>query len=47
MKREPAIVDTFRNEKGGLIKDVDKLVSSYPRVPITVDCVIFGLIMMN
>lgn len=42
MKREPAVVDTFRNEKGGLIKDVDKLVSSYPRVPITVDCVIFG-----
>lgn len=25
-----------------LIKDVQKLVASYPRVPITVDCVIFG-----
>ena len=25
-----------------LIKDVYKLVESYPRVPITVDCVIFG-----
>lgn len=25
-----------------LIKDVHKLVASYPRVPITVDCVIFG-----
>lgn len=25
-----------------LIKDVHKLVESYPRVPITVDCVIFG-----
>ncbi|MDB5229980.1 MAG: hydrolase [Chitinophagaceae bacterium] len=29
-------------KKDGLIKDVQKLVSSYPRVPITVDCVIFG-----
>lgn len=29
-------------KKEGLIKDVKKLVSSYPRVPITVDCVIFG-----
>src|SRR4051812_42635249 len=25
-----------------LIKDVHELVESYPRVPITVDCVIFG-----
>lgn len=29
-------------ENHSLIKDVFKLVESYPRVPITVDCVIFG-----
>ncbi|MDE3234618.1 MAG: NUDIX hydrolase [Bacteroidota bacterium] len=29
-------------KKEGLITDVHKLVESYPRVPITVDCVIFG-----
>lgn len=34
--------ETFKNSKTGLIKDVEKLVSTYPRVPITVDCVIFG-----
>jgi 8-oxo-dGTP diphosphatase len=38
MKREP---DINRNAVG-LIKDVVKLVDTYPRVPITVDCVIFG-----
>ena len=38
MKREP---DIHRNAVG-LIKDVVKLVGTYPRVPITVDCVIFG-----
>jgi 8-oxo-dGTP diphosphatase len=27
---------------GGLIKDPAKMVATYPRVPITVDCVIFG-----
>ena len=29
-------------QKEALITDVHKLVESYPRVPITVDCVIFG-----
>jgi 8-oxo-dGTP diphosphatase len=38
MKREPHIHRTAV----GLIKDVVKLVDTYPRVPITVDCVIFG-----
>ncbi len=32
---------SFVKEKE-LIKDVKKLVESYPRVPITIDCVIFG-----
>lgn len=30
------------DDRRELIKDVFKLVESYPRVPITVDCVIFG-----
>ena len=34
--------DTAASPGAGLIKDVHKLVASYPRVPITVDCVIFG-----
>jgi 8-oxo-dGTP diphosphatase len=34
--------DTVAAPKAALIKDVQKLVASYPRVPITVDCVIFG-----
>jgi 8-oxo-dGTP diphosphatase len=42
MKKEPAVITDFGNKNGGLIKDVHKLVESYPRVPITVDCVIFG-----
>ncbi len=29
-------------QNAGVIKDAQKLVASYPRVPITVDCVIFG-----
>lgn len=33
---------TARTKTGGLIKNAEKLVASYPRVPITVDCVIFG-----
>lgn len=33
---------TIAPPKSVLIKDVHKLVASYPRVPITVDCVIFG-----
>jgi 8-oxo-dGTP diphosphatase len=31
-----------RQENGGLIKDVTKLVAGYPKIAITVDCVIFG-----
>ena len=31
-----------RGRKNELIKDHAKLVESYPKVPITVDCVIFG-----
>lgn len=42
MKKEPAVITAFRKKNGGLIDDVEKLVESYPRVPITVDCVIFG-----
>jgi 8-oxo-dGTP diphosphatase len=42
MKKEPAVITANRKKNGGLIDDVEKLVESYPRVPITVDCVIFG-----
>jgi len=35
-------MDTVAAPETALIKDVHKLVASYPRVPITVDCVIFG-----
>ncbi len=42
MKKEPSVITAFRKKNGGVIKDVEKLVASYPRVPITVDCVIFG-----
>jgi 8-oxo-dGTP diphosphatase len=42
MKKEPAVVAEFRKKHGGVIQDVSQLVASYPRVPITVDCVIFG-----
>jgi len=41
MNNEP-IAQVARAKSGGLIKSAEKLVSSYPRVPITVDCVIFG-----
>ena len=41
MKREPGLLTPYR-KNGGLIDNVQKLVESYPRVPITVDCVIFG-----
>lgn len=33
---------TIESPKKSIIKDVHKLVASYPCVPITVDCVIFG-----
>jgi len=35
-------IETVASSNAALIKDVHKLVASYPRVPITVDCVIFG-----
>ncbi|TKK66426.1 NUDIX hydrolase [Ilyomonas limi] len=35
-------IDSIAVPETTLIKDVHKLVASYPRVPITVDCVIFG-----
>lgn len=31
-----------RRENGSLIKDVKKLVTTYPKLAVTVDCVIFG-----
>ena len=44
MNNEPAVVTAtaLRKVNGGMIGDVYKLVHSYPSVPITVDCVIFG-----
>lgn len=42
MKKEPAALAELKSHEGLFIKDVHKLVDSYPRVPITVDCVIFG-----
>lgn len=40
MKREPDVITENGNQ--GLISDVHQLVASYPRVPLTVDCVVFG-----
>src|SRR6476659_9165060 len=34
--------ETVALSQTALIRDIHKLVASYPRVPITVDCVIFG-----
>ena len=42
MKREPEAITGFRAVHSGLIGDVHQLVASYPRVPLTVDCVVFG-----
>jgi 8-oxo-dGTP diphosphatase len=42
MKKNTALREELKKQNGGLIKDVVQLVASYPRVPITVDCVIFG-----
>jgi 8-oxo-dGTP diphosphatase len=42
MKKNTAFRKELKDKNGGLIKDVEQLVKSYPRVPITVDCVIFG-----
>lgn len=41
MIREDAAINNLP-KNSALIKDPKKLVESYPRVPITVDCVIFG-----
>ncbi|MEP6844850.1 MAG: NUDIX domain-containing protein [Panacibacter sp.] len=42
MKNEHTLLNESHRKKEGLINDARKLVESYPRVPITVDCVIFG-----
>lgn len=42
MKKEPEVITAFRDENKNLIGDVHQLVDSYPRVPLTVDCVVFG-----
>ena len=42
LKKEPPILTASRKPEQELIKNVEQLVDSYPRVPITVDCVIFG-----
>src|SRR3954471_8926747 len=35
-------IETVASSNAALIEDVHKLVASYPRVPITIDCVLFG-----
>ena len=42
LKKEPATPAGKKPLKKKLIKNVNKLVKSYPTTPITVDCVIFG-----
>lgn len=42
MSKAYAIGPLSRRQKGVLITDAKALVNSYPAVPITVDCVIFG-----
>lgn len=42
VKKEAVHSKNNKEEFRPLIKDVVKLVGTYPRVPITVDCVIFG-----
>ncbi len=42
MMHEPSVTSDLKKKHSSLIKDVHKLVESYPLVPITVDCVIFG-----
>jgi 8-oxo-dGTP diphosphatase len=41
-KNETLTLPEYRKKFPGLIKDHKSLVATYPRVPITVDCVIFG-----
>lgn len=42
MKKTEDISPLYRRRNAGLINDAKALVASYPAVPITVDCVIFG-----
>src|SRR5437868_4638244 len=42
MKKFDDISPLYRRRNIGLISDAKALVASYPAVPITVDCVIFG-----
>lgn len=42
MNKNTPLREKLKKQNNGLIKDVVKLVESYPSVPITVDCVIFG-----
>lgn len=42
MKKESATISPVKQSEQHVVKDVQALVQSYPRVPITVDCVIFG-----
>jgi len=42
MKNDTALMNENNQTNALLISDAKKLVQSYPRVPITVDCVIFG-----
>jgi len=42
LKKVSPILPVSGKSQKALIKDVEQLVASYPRVPITVDCVIFG-----
>lgn len=41
-KNEALTLPEYRKKHPGLIKDHKSLVATYPSVPITVDCVIFG-----
>ena len=42
LRKETDVINLTNEGNRTLIKDVHDLVDSYPRVPITVDCVIFG-----
>jgi 8-oxo-dGTP diphosphatase len=42
MKHEHIAIAGYRKQNAGLVKDIKNTVASYPKVPITVDCVIFG-----
>lgn len=42
MKKNGHIVPAVSTKKTGLIKDPKNLVDTYPKFPLTVDCVIFG-----